>query len=259
MQNVLRSVLVALALSPMVGAPVLEAQEAFEIEVYPYATANRGEWELEAHLNYSQRGTTVFDGAVAPTQHQARFAAELTRGITAHWEVAGYLLAARRPDVGIEYAGWRLRSRVRAPETWRLPVNVGLSIEYEGTRAAFSESRRTLEITPIFERSFGALRLTVDPAFERDLGGETEDRGWEFEPRARGAVGVSRVVTLGLEYFGALGEVGEFLPAGRQVHQFYPSVDLRLGPEFTVNAGVGFGATNAGDRLVFKTRVEIPM
>src|SRR5438034_11528839 len=48
------------------------AQDRFEIEVYPYETAARGEWELETHLNYTQVGTTAFDGRVAPTRSEER-------------------------------------------------------------------------------------------------------------------------------------------------------------------------------------------
>src|SRR2546430_8082184 len=48
---------------------------------------------------------------------QWRFAAEVTRGITDHWEIAGYVLGAQVPGMGLEYAGWRLRSRMRAPES----------------------------------------------------------------------------------------------------------------------------------------------
>src|ERR1041385_5061240 len=160
------------------GSP-LWAQEAFEIAVYPYATAHRGEWEFEGNVNYSRRGTTAFDGLVAPRQGQVRFAAELTRGISDNWEVAGYLLGAQVPDLGFEYAGWRLRSRVSAPRAWRLPVTLGLSVEYETARPAFSESARTLEVTPILERRFGALQLLVNPTLERDFGGA--ERELEFE------------------------------------------------------------------------------
>src|SRR5437879_12424095 len=91
------------------------AQDRFEIEVYPYQTAARGEWELETHLNYTRLGITTFDGRVAPTQGQVRLATELTHGVTDSWEVAGYLLAARRSGAGAEFAGWRLRARLRAP------------------------------------------------------------------------------------------------------------------------------------------------
>ncbi len=159
------------------AAQPLAAQEAFEITVYPYATAHRGEWEFEGHLNYANRGTTAFDGAVAPRQGQVRFAGELTRGLTDHWEMSAYLLAAQVPTLGTRYAGWRLRSRFRAPEEWRLPVKMGLSIEYEAARPAFSESARTFELTAILERRFGGLQLLFDPTFERDLAGPEHEFG----------------------------------------------------------------------------------
>ena len=69
------------------------AQDPFEIEVYGYQTAERGEWELGGHLNYIGRGTTAYDRLIAPTEHQAHLALELTRGLTDHWEVAAYLLS----------------------------------------------------------------------------------------------------------------------------------------------------------------------
>src|SRR5437867_1997366 len=236
---------IALAvLSPLTALPGRGvAQDRFEIEVYPYETAARGEWELETHLNYTQVGTTAFDGRVAPTEGQTRLAAELTHGLTDHWELSAYLLAAHRSASGVDFAGWRMRSRFRAPETWRLPVQLGLSLELEATQPAFSDSPLTLELVPIFQRRVGRWQFTVDPAFERDLSGPEASEGWEFEPRARAAVTASRTVTLALEYYGALGHLGAILPAESQVHQFFPSVELRLGDELSVDLGVGVGAT----------------
>jgi hypothetical protein len=250
-------ILVLLGLLGLAATP-LAAQEAFEIEVYPYATAHRGEWELEAYLNLASRGTKAFDGAVAPTNGQWRFAAELTRGITDYWEVSGYLLGAHVPDFGFEYAGWRLRSRVRAPERWHLPVNVGFAAEYETARPMFAESEHAAEFTTIFERRIGGLQLIVAPAFERHLSGP--ERGeWELEPRARAGVAVSDRVTLGLEYHSVLGELGNFKPARSQVHQFFPTVDVDVPGDVELHFGIGIGATTAGDRLVFKTKFEMPL
>src|SRR2546427_12292267 len=186
-------------LSGFANAP-LPAQEAFEISVYPYATAHRGEWELEGHLNYTSRGTSGFAGSVAPTQGQWRFAAEVSRGITDHWELAGYLLGAQIPGMGFENARWRLRSRLRAPESWRLPVNVGFSAEYETARPAFSESARTAELTAVFERRFWTVQLIADPTFERDLAGP--EHVWEVQPRGPAGGDVSKAPTLGVEGYG---------------------------------------------------------
>jgi len=236
-------------LAVFANAP-LPAQEAFEISVYPYATAHRGEWELEGHLNYTNRGTTAFDGSVAPRQGQVRFAGELTRGMTDHWEMSAYLLAAQVPTQGARYAGWRLRSRFRAPEEWRLPVKLGLSVEYEATRPAFSESARTFELTAILEHRIAGLQLLFDPTFERDLAGP--EHSFEFEPKARAGFDFSRTVTLGVEYYGSLGET-------KRWHQFYPTADLRLGDERSLHLGVGFGSMLSGDRLVFKAAFEMPL
>ncbi len=245
-----RSLFGSLAVIGVLVTDPLAAQERFDISVYPYATAHRGEWELEGHINYTSRGTSTFGGTVAPTQGQWRFTAEVSRGITDHWELAGYLLGAQVPGMGLEYAGWRLRSRMRAPESWRLPVDVGFSAEYETARPAFSESARTAELTAVFERRFGGLQLIADPTFERDLAGPEHE--WEFEPRARVGVDVSKVVTLGFEWYGSFSEVS-------QKHQYYPTADLRLGDDMTLHLGVGLGGTSAGDRLVFKTRFEMPL
>lgn len=244
--NVFGQTVLIITLCSLSAIP-LRAQESFEIAVYPSATAHAGEWEFEGHFNYASRGTTAFAGAVAPTQGQLRFAGEVTRGITNYWEMSGYLLAAQVPDFGIRYAGWRLRSRFRAPESWRLPVQVGLSIEYETSRPLFTESARTLELSPIVERRLARLQLILNPTFEHDLAGP--EHAFEFEPKARVGAQVRKNVSLGAEYYGSLGE-------SRQWHQVFPTVDLRLG-EILWHFGVGFGTASASDRLVFKTRFEL--
>src|SRR5205809_6682419 len=81
------------------------AQDRFEIEGYPYETAARGEGELETHLNYTQVGTTAFDGRVAPTEGQTRLAAELAHGLTDHWEFAAVFLVAHRLASGCDFSG----------------------------------------------------------------------------------------------------------------------------------------------------------
>ncbi|HXL33454.1 MAG TPA: hypothetical protein VN953_00905 [Gemmatimonadales bacterium] len=238
----------------------LAAQDPFEIVVYPAATASRGEWELETHLNYTARGTTAFSGSVAPTQRQTHLTFELTHGITADWEASAYVLTAYRPGVGSEYAGWRLRSRVHAPARWKLPLDLGFSAELEAPRPAYGGASPTVELTPILEKRFGNFRLGLNANFERDLGegeaGATE-KGWEFEPSALLAYRVSSLVTAKLEYHGAFGELAAPLAGSSQIHQLFPGVDLRLGDTITLGLSVGVGTTAVGNRLVFASRFEV--
>jgi hypothetical protein len=257
-----RSVLtVLLASLPWLGAGPAVAQDPFEIEVYGYETAARGAWELETHLNYTARGTTTYDGGVAPTEHQTHLALELTRGLTAHWEVAAYALAADRPGTGVEYAGWRVRSRVRSPESWRLPVDLGLGAEFEFAPAPYDENAAGLEIRPILARRFGRVELRFNPIVERGLRGRdtSSASGWEFKPSARVGATVSGSLAVSLEYYGKTAFAGITLPSSEQVHQFYPSVDWTFGEDRSLSLGIGFGTTSAGNRLVFNTRLEVPL
>ena len=45
------------------------------------------------------------------------------------------------------------------------------------------------------------------------------------------------------------------LPVKEQVHQFYPGWDFQINENIVWNFGVGFGATDAGNRLVSKMRL----
>lgn len=249
--------LVGVASLPLVA----RAQDPFEIEVYDAETAPQGAWEFEAHLNYVALGTRVFDGSVAPTEHQGHLSVELTRGLNEYWEVTAYLLSAYRPGPGIEYAGWRLRSRVRAPEAWRLPVDLSVAMELELTRPAYDENAAGLEIRPILAKQIGRLAVDLNPVVERGLAGQNAAvaAGWEFEPAGRVGVSVSRRVTIAVEYYGKTALLGSAVRPDEQVHQFFPSVDLRVGDDVILNAGVGLGATTAGNRLVFKSRFEMPV
>jgi len=254
-------VILALVLGGIALPMEAAAQDPFEIVVYGYETTPRSAWEMEGHFNYVATGTTSPEGTVAPTRHQAHVALELTRGVTSHWEVGVYALGAYRPDNGLEYGGWRLRSRVRLPEAWRLPMDVTLGAELEFTRAPYDENAAGLEIRPTFGRRLGRLQFDLNPVIERGLRGRSgmpaED--WEFEPSARVGVVLSKVVGLSVEYHGKTSLFDGAVPAGEHVHQFYPSVDLKLGDDFIIDLGVGFGITSAGDRLILKSRLEVPL
>lgn len=232
-------------------------QDPFEIQVYEYRTVPRGKWNLETHFNHVHRGTTVFDGPVAPTEGQTHLTFELTRGITDHVELAGYLVTARREGESPEYVAWRVRPRVRVPRSWNWPVGVSLSAEVAFPRQLFDEARTTLEVRPIIERVFGPVQVDLNPVIGRALRGRGVGDGWDFEPGVRIGYNTSQRLTLSLEYYAATGPVDDPLPAREQVHLFFPGGDLRFGTNVVLNLGVGFGATTAGNRLVSKMRLGV--
>ena len=233
------------------------AQDPFEVQVYEYETVPKGMWNLETHINFVGRGSKMFEGKVAPTQHQFHLTYELTHGITNNFEMAAYLVLAHRPGFGFEYVGWRVRPRVSLPKSWGLPVDISLSGEVGFPRDAYEEADATLEIRPIIEKKLGRFQMDFNPVIGRALKGPGSKDGWDFEPGVRFGYELHKKFDLSLEYYGSTGPITKALPKGEQVHQFYPGGDLKINDKMVFNFGIGWGVTDAGNRLVYKSRVGI--
>jgi hypothetical protein len=246
------------ALLAAIVPSVAPAQDTFEVQVYEYATVPRGMWNLETHANYTLRGTKTFDGTVAPTNRQSHLTFELTRGITDYFELAGYLVLAHRDDAGgnalVDYVGYRIRPRVRLPESWNLPAKISLSTEVGFPNAAYESSRTTLEVRPVVERGFGKWTVDVNPTVGRVLRGPGSNEGWDLEPGARLGYAVTPKVDLSIEYYGAYGAVSDILPAKEQVHLIFPGADIAIGENRVLNFGIGANLTDEGTRAMLKMR-----
>ena len=255
----MRRLLVPTLLVPLFLMFISEAraQDPFEIQVYEYETVPKGMWNLETHLNFIGKGTRKFEGPVAPTDNQFHLTFELTRGITDNVEMAGYLVLARRPDKGLDFAGWRLRPRVSLPKSWGLPVDLSMSVEFGFPQKVYEENSVTLELRPIIEKKLGRIQLDFNPVLGRALRGPGSGEGWDFEPGARVGYEATKKLDLSLEYYGSTGPVGDFLPSNEQVHQIFPGGDVKISENVVWNFGIGVGLTDAGNKLVYKSRIGI--
>lgn len=224
-------------------APLL-AQDPFEIQVYLYQTVPKGRYNLETHLNRTDKGSSA---------GQTHLTFELTRGITDYVELAGYFVTSSRPGVSGEFAAWRVRPRFRIPED-KLPFKFSLSTEVAFPKRVYEENAITLELRPILEWDLGPVLLDVNPVVGRSLRGPDAAEGWDFEPGVRVGHRTAPKLELSIEYYGSTGLVHDPLPSAQQVHQFFPGFDYRFTPDVILNMGVGFGATNAGNTRVYKMR-----
>ncbi len=240
----------------LVCAAAACAQDPFEIHVYEYDPMPLGSFTYEAHLNYVLNGTTAVDGNVAPTQHQFHFTSEVTAGLGDSLALGAMLLTAARPDQSLEYAGWRVIPHVFVPQSWHLPINLGLLSEFSFERPAYEEDTVHLELRMVVEKHIGRLQLDGNPVFARALKGTAVRAGWGFEPSARIGWRSSRALTPSVEYYSSWGPLDSLLPGHQQVHQIVPGGDWRVNDRFMVNFGVGFGLTGAGSGVFFKSRFE---
>ena len=247
-------------LAPLVVLAVMavptraSAQGNFEIQVYGSETVAPGATMVELHSNVALEGTTSKDQGVLPTNHAVHETLEITHGWTSWFETGIYLFSSFQPDGTWWWVGDHIRPRVRVPEAWEWPVGLSLSVEVGYQRPSFSTDTWTLELRPIIDKQLGRWYLSFNPVFDRSLEGEgvKKGRGFEFSPNAKVGYDITKVVSAGVEYYGAVGPVSGFDPVRRQQHMIFPVVDLNLGPRWEFNAGVGFGLTPSTDTYLLK-------
>jgi hypothetical protein len=221
---------VALAFLGALGAPApAPAQENFEIQVYGSETVAPGTTMVELHSNVAADGTTRTENGVLRTQGAFHETLEITQGWTSWLETGFYVFTSIQPDTTWEWVGSRIRPRVRAPESWELPVGLSLSAEIGYQRRAFSPDTWTVELRPIIDKQWSRWYVAAKVSY-----------------------GVTPKVAVGLEYYGALGPVTHLDRGRDQQHQIFPVIDLDLGPRWEFNAGIGFGLTPSTDRLIIK-------
>ena len=249
--------LAAVLLGTALAVPVC-AQDPFEIHVYEYETLEPGQFTLEQHLNYWAIGSKVSDGTLAPTNDQLHMTYELTGAITDQISLGFMQLNAVLPGQGFEYAGWRVLPHFYAPESWGLPVELGLVVEFSFARPQFIADTAHVEIRPILQRRIKDVELILNPVFARGLRGTEVGEGWSFEPAARIAYGNSEKQRFApyLEWYSEIGFASGFLPASRQVHQIFPGLDIKLARHLVWSVAPGVGLTPMEPRLVFKSHLE---
>jgi len=235
----------------LTAAPVA-AQENFEIQVYGSETVAPGSTMVELHSNVAAVGTTRTEDHVLRTQGAFHETLEITQGWTPWLETGFYVFTSIQPDTTWEWVGSHIRPRVRAPESWELPVGLSLSAEIGYQRRAFSPDTWTVELRPIIDKQWARWYVAINPTFERAIVGENVGQGFEFSPAAKVSYGVTPKVAVGVEYYGALGPVTHLARGRDQQHQIFPVIDFDLGPRWEFNAGIGVGLTPSTDRLIIK-------
>ncbi|OCX52714.1 hypothetical protein BEL04_12000 [Mucilaginibacter sp. PPCGB 2223] len=235
-----------------VSALCVRAQDNYEIQVYGSETMDKGHTMVELHSNFTLNGTRFTDaGGTLPTNHVEHETIEITHGWTTWFETGFYFFNSVGSDGRTAYVGSHIRPRVAAPESWHWPVGVSLSVEFGFQKAAYSESTSSLEIRPIIDKKWDKLYVSFNPTVDHSFAGTGDNESYIFSPNLKASYDVSKVVALGIEYYGSTGPFFHYDPISEQDHQFYIATDLNYSANWEFNAGIGYG-TQASDHAIFK-------
>jgi hypothetical protein len=167
------------------------------------------------------------------THHVGHFTLEPHVGLSDFMEIGMYLQTAIRPDGPWDWAGFKLRAKVRLPEQLfgflRLALNGELSVIPKRYEAGSPGG----ELRPIVQGDFGPLQLLVNPILGLNFSNGFHP---DLEPCARAGYRVNDWFGFGAEYYSALGPIDEILPASEQTHRGFGTLDF-----FTRNVDVNFG------------------
>jgi hypothetical protein len=242
----------ALTLAAVAAARPALAQENYEIQVYAAPTVEPGATMVELHNNFTINGSKTVQDGMRPTNHQFHETIEITHGWNDWFETGFYVFMAADTRYGYNWVGDHIRPRVRAPDSWKLPVGLSLSGEVGYQRAAYSADTWSMEIRPVIDKQIGKVYLSFNPTLDRSFHGPSVSQGVVFSPNFKVGYDVSKRIQAGFEYYGSVGPITGFNPLREQQQQFVPSIDLELGPDWEFNAGVGWGVTQSTDHLIVK-------
>ena len=205
------------------------AQENYEIQVYPSTTAAPRTTLFELHSNFTGSGSTLRAGRVLPTNHALHETLEITHGFSDIFEAGFYLFASENPGEGVQFVGTHIRPRIRAPESWGLPVGLSLSTEFGPTDAKFDANAWGMELRPIVDQQRGDLYWAFNPNLAWALKGP--DAG-------QGLLGVSVNPSPKLTW--------------KVRPKYAATLDFFLAPEWELNIGFGVLVAGRGDENILK-------
>lgn len=208
-------------------ASVASAQDEFEIQVYDPSTAAKGDPGIELHLNHH-----LIDGE----SNQTHTTFEPHYGLTDTLELGGYLQMSTTRGNEHEFAGVKLRAKLRAPDRyWQDRLAFAVNVELSAIPSQFEPAVWGSEVRPIGELRVGRLVALVNPILATDLAGDLAGHP-QLEPCAKLSVMVSERVGLGVEGYGGFGPLDDL--GSEAVERGFAVFDY-AGSTFDINLGVG--------------------
>ena len=244
------SVLTALVMAVMIVALFKATPAQASHKIY-YPTVETGETELEfrAHRDFDK--DPALDGGLV-------YKTGVGHGFTDFWFTEFYVESVREPGSNSYVAeAYEWENLFRLTEPGKYWADFGVIVEYAHARK--SADANELEVIPIIQKQLGRHLVTLNIPFSYETG-----NGGDYTWRQEYAIQVKHLgnpkLQLGIEAYGKLGEVNDWLPRAQQEHQIGPSLfgKVRMGAHQALKYQVGllFGLTEASPQKTLITNLE---
>jgi hypothetical protein len=235
-------------------APMRASAQTDEIQVYDGRIAPVGTFNLTIHDNYIVSGskTPAFPGGLIPDK-SFNGVPEWAYGVTDWFEAGLYLpLYSITPSKGAELNGYKLRALFVEPDAADKTFVYGINFEFSFNSKHWDLDRYTSEIRPILGWHLGKMDLIFNPILDNSYHGIG---GLDFAPSTRLAYNFSSSWAVAAEEYDDFGPLRRFYAPSKQTHQLFAVADYS-GLPVDIEAGIGFGLTNATDDLTLKLIVS---
>ena len=234
----------------LIAAPEVASAQTDEIQVYDASHAAPGVFNLTWHNNFTPSGvkTPAFPGAIVADK-SLNGVPEWAYGVTDWFETGLYLpLYTRDKNYGTTFDGFKLRELFTVPHADDRTFVYGVNFEFSVNSKHWDASRFTSEIRPIIGWHLKPVDIIVNPILDTAYDGV---KNLDFAPNARIAYNFSPTFAIAAEEYADFGPLRALYSRSDQAHQVYGVVDYSS-KFLDIEAGVGFGLTDASDKLTLK-------
>lgn len=241
------------------AAPARMFAQTDEIQVYDANIAERGKINLMIHNNFTPDGlkTPAFPGGVESNRALVGVA-EWAYGVTDWFEQGLYLpLYSHSQNESATYNGFKLRWLFVEPHADEHTFFYGVNFEFSVNKKQWDPRHYTSEVRPIIGwhlkppdgANWKPIDIIVNPIMDTSYTGGL--KSLDFAPAVRVAYNLTDKWAVSAEEYADYGPLRRIYPASEQSHQIWAVLN-HASKWVNIETGVGFGLTNASDKVTLK-------
>jgi hypothetical protein len=237
-------------------------------KVYGYQPAEAGEIEFSLWNSYipSSESSYNFFGRELSREGLLAHSFELEYGLSNKFGIAAYVDFEDPKEGNFQYVRTKaIMAHYAFFNKGSRPLDIAIYLEYIINKKDYKDYEE-LEMRLILEKDIGAFRIDVNPIFEKKTSGSKAEEGVEFNYAAgiyflNNEEGIffskNLMILPGIEFYGKMGEISEFKSFSEQQHYIFPTLDFFIGQRVHWHTGIGFGLTDASDKITIKSILSI--